>query len=517
MGSNVSVAEVREALQKQREEPASLSSMNGEEEGEEQVSEEFVILFPVMSDEELAQQQERAARVSSLEANKQLVQIMYWLPTRFIFTIMCVSREWEIACRNVIRDRQSLQLSSSYERSSEYSTFSVTVFYKWEKERIMQMMSSLLQMKNLTHIRENFGHTRGGVPKDLLSKVYSQNASTLKDVKCAQLPDDGKVTFSNLKKLECGTFDASSAARLCPRLEDLNIQSCFKSGPHIDAPLAFLKKVDINSTNVPNGFSEFLAKHAATLEDVRCNHLLARSYPKLRGLCTTMPPHGRAFSLPSLRSLGIWGSGLGSRCYAIGVPDQLLQQLTKLSIELTVADYFDEIERIANMRNLTDLWLQIVMGTNSGMLPDLFAKLYNLEKVMILVYNSNENKAAGIQPAKHWASSLFSNCLNLREIELPGVPISDDDLLLASKLTKLSKITLGNNVTHGFTINGIMSLLRGASRDKITAFTIQAEEEFMLQVDAEFEKIGDERSIKFKKGSGFCYLVREPTTSYTIA
>jgi hypothetical protein len=425
-----------------------------------------------------------------------LVQVIYWLPTQFIFTIMCVNREWECACRYVIKWRKSLEVTFQRRSWPAASVFTIRLqcnAKSWNKERAGQVRSSLRQMRNLIHFADHTGFTGyKAIRRGWLHEITFQNAASLKFLKHHRLFDDGFVTYSKLMELQCSFFDATSAARLCPRLENLTVFVKVLS-PH-SPPLPSLKVVTTRHSE--DGIPLFLEKNATSLEEIRFDRLPAFRFPKLKILKTRFLPD--AFHVPSLQSV-IWSTAV--------VPDSetpadfFLDKITTLCMNFEVVNQSSlnqAITRVSAMENMTRLDLRIRCGPLQYPVPDLFANLHNLDNVTVHVCLPFDHPAR-VFPAATWASSLFTNNRNLRAVELRGIQVTDEDLVLCSKLKKLSKVNLGIDKNHGFTVSGIMALLRGASRSQISKVSLTSDQNSLNIIDSEITEMEKERSVSFTR------------------
>jgi hypothetical protein len=244
---------------------------------------------------------------------KHLVQIIQWLPTKSVFKIMSVSRDVEAACRQVIEERDTLELVHAYHMPAKWRAgyFTITVYpvsYTRNEKRLDKMSSSLKQMKSLkyfvdqTHIHEcecDVNH------RNFFDDLRKQNASTLKQVMCHQLPDDGSVCYPLLDELHCQVFDVGKAARLCPNLQSLTFYCWISGSESITGndypPLRYLKQV--TAWTRMQGMAEFLQTNAASLESITYIQIPACSFPKVKHLTTKYLPAETDSLLPSLECL----------------------------------------------------------------------------------------------------------------------------------------------------------------------------------------------------------------------
>jgi hypothetical protein len=420
-----------------------------------------------------------------------LVQVIYWLPTQYIFTIMCVNREWECACRYVIKWRESLKVSCRpLERKSAFIILLDTV--GWNRERAKQVLSSLRQMRNLIHFTDRT-EVAPATRNDWLQEIAIQNAASLKSVNRRKLPDDGSVVYKRLKRLDCSTFDAGTAARLCPGMENLLVTSSVL-GPN-SPPLPSLKVLTVHCAD--NAMPLFLEKNAASLENIwTFLELPACCFPKLKVLRTGCLP-GEA-QVPSLQTLSLDADALPD---GETPADFFLNKMTKFSVNvdhLGQGSLSQAVTRISAMENLTSLYIHIKCDPPHHPVSDLFANMHLLKDVTIIIGRSF-HKPDLFLPAATWASSLFTNNPGLRDLQLRGIPVTDNDLTVCSRLTNLHKVNLGKDKDHGFTVTGILSLLRGGSCNIIANLSLTTDTNSVDIIDSEIKDMAKERSVSFTR------------------
>jgi hypothetical protein len=427
-----------------------------------------------------------------------LVQVIYWLPTQFIFTIMCVNREWECACRYVIRTRESLELrerhSGGYTREPVDERHAVRVCSSINTKRYDAMVSSLMAMEWLTSFRQQDSMMPCERFDDFYARIMKQNSSTLVQVICPdQLHDDGSISYPRLKKLRCGKFDATTAARLCSTLKDLSVSNRIM----IDAttlPLMSLKRLETGFCRGPD-VDEFILRNAASLESIRCCKLPGYNFPKLKELFQV--PEQETF-LPSLQRLEFW---LGHENVARGclkkLPLHQIRHLESYSInkEEGKEQIVDALKDLTVATQVQRIRITILKSSfpDGFELPDLFANMHLIEKAEISIMDYPEI-------GRSWVSSLVRNNPHLRELILHGIPVSDEDMILLSALSNLSVTRFGDypmRRRQGFTNHGIRYLLRRASRHKIIDFEVTGDEETFAAVDSEFDLIEKESNITF--------------------
>jgi hypothetical protein len=446
-----------------------------------------------------------------------LVQVIYWLPTQYIFTIMCVNREWECACRYVIRTRQRLQIDGTSYHKKDWKPDAYTIVLRnKEKEMMMQMLTSLKPMKSLMSVDVDpiLAWKFMDLPCNLMDEIIAQNASTLKEVTCHHLPDDGKIVYPLLIRLTCHEFDASTATRLCPRLTSLTVTGCIAGDegyPHIESLRCF------NSTLMPvPGGKEFMTANAATLESITCHQLpVSMWFPELKQLSQVQLPVDDIF-LPALEDFTLTQLGWN----LLKRNEFPFSNVTKIDVIMDAFEIESAMHQLSHMINLTHVNLVFSQGSTGDYCKDRvvdpFMNMHHLQEVCIrfdgryvtrdpsevpkqyTIWPTMITYIHGFFPlAKTWSSSLFIGNPDLRSVTLHGIPVSDEDLSLCSRLTHLKKLSLGYNLIQGFTIAGIRTLLRGAPRHTITEFTLIGDAKIIRGIDSEIIAIEEDRRVKF--------------------
>ena len=91
-----------------------------------------------------------------------------------------------------------------------------------------------------------------------------------------------------------------------------------------------------------------------------------------------------------------------------------------------------------------------------------------------------------------WFPSLVSNNASLISVRMHGFPVTDADLEIASRL-HLHVVSFSEFPTNKFTVDGLLTFLRGSSRKTISEFSILADEEVIDRLKEEFLVINHER------------------------
>jgi hypothetical protein len=178
----------------------------------------------------------------------------------------------------------------------------------------------------------------------------------------------------------------------------------------------------------------------------------------------------------------------------------------RIVTDTDMTDVCNLISRMVNLRKIAirglvdpDDWPNYdaaAMALNDY--PDIFAEMHHLEEAVIRTVDWIDG---GLQPADRWPASLMKNNPNLRIITLFGIRVGDNDLSICSELEHLTHLNLGYNC--GFTIAGVLSVLRGRPRSTITEFCLWTDEDMVHQIDKEFDEIQAERNVLFSRHKSF--------------
>ena len=147
-----------------------------------------------------------------------LEQVLDFLPTRRLFVVMSVNREWNAAAKYIVKNRKCLILFRSiqhrmYEGTLDYDSFGIKV----RDNMMQQVMRSLMLMQGLEKL------IVFEVDMNLVKELILENAACLKILSIGgPLPTRASVTFSGLLYLQCKQLDADGAAA-CPKLQTLVI------------------------------------------------------------------------------------------------------------------------------------------------------------------------------------------------------------------------------------------------------------------------------------------------------
>lgn len=445
-----------------------------------------------------------------------LIQVLQWLPTQYLFTIMCVNREWECAVRYIIKTRESLALVLNEVDClrDRYQKYWITLTGR-DMNNLSMMQTSVMQMRHLTCFAHHPNDRKpdGDTISDFIRQIMIQNAATLREIVCHQLPDDASVKFPRLTKLDCNTLDVNIHASLCPRLEELSVREAIIIGPQ-DPVMPSLKffKSPTHGTNT-QGISQFLVANAATLQSIEVHEMIVpktTTFASLEQLVVFKQPQHCFFpvlqhlKLDQFDSLAQLSSCLPSPYRMISI--DVFMRIPKES------DVGDACNFIARMSNLKRIAIRGLVEPDQESeeaaadpapvsdYPDLFADMNDLEDAVIRTVDWIDG---GLQQAKLWPSSLIRNNPKLRKLHLFGILVTDADLILCSQLEHLSHVNLGYRMDGGFTIAGVRALLRGNSRSNITQFCLWADEDMIHDIDKEFDQIQQERNFWIERLKSF--------------
>lgn len=445
-----------------------------------------------------------------------LVQVIQWQPTQFIFTIMSVNREWECACRYVIKHRQTVRVVHSDcpgKMGKPPDAFTIVIKNR-DVEKVKQMLYSLKQMSKLTKIHEECPSPRHDNPREyLLDELMIKHAAVLREITGHHLVDntEKKLMYLRLRRLTCNAFDAPPATRLCPRLEYLKITDWLIPGEAYQ-PLPSLATFRYTGMQGYPHVNQFIAMNAASLESIECHHIPAAClFPKLKELRVYCLPDDE-HHVPALESLTLTSLPVYGRNFPLCKVSRLdiIVDLMRTGIMS-----LKEIPQIVNLTHIRIVFHDIAIRAGHS-LPDPFSEVLNLVEVDISLRDGlPDDKQQTLPQAKTWASSLFQHNLQIRSMKLHTIPVSDEDLSLCSGLTQLSKFHLGYNMEQGYSIAGVQNLLRNVCHG-IHEFSLIADEDTMVAIDAEFDAIEGLRGIKYTRTRKVTNDINLQPASYCI-
>jgi hypothetical protein len=454
-----------------------------------------------------------------------LIQVMDCLPTKCLFQLMRTCKQWEAVSRYIIKYRKVLILEWPEDKEN-MSLF--VVGYGRDGDRVYQhtetmekMLNSLKQMVNLQklHVSDEFHITC----EVLVDELITSNAGSLRDVKVDQMPHDETLVYPFLKKHFCEIFDASNAGRVFPKMEDLTIRTELvfdgeKSAmPHLkhlciyDERWFVFEVGDDEPDDVLND-SPFVMAHSASLVLLQCFKLRSDRpvvFPKLKKLIIVKLPENVTF--PVMDDL---------RVYSAAKPESFshlpVLNMKKLKVrtdsDATRADEIEVCKSISQMMNLTELKLELRFGCKSGAeFPDLLSAMHQLVSVSIQTIALKSGQKCLIQK---WLLPLLQNNAGLQSLELRGIPLHNEDLVLCSQLN-LQHL---HAYSERFTVTGVLTFLRGSSRNVIRELhrvvsPTKKGSILVEQLDQEMTAIAKERGITFErtrvtKAAGFMPYIK---------
>jgi hypothetical protein len=181
-----------------------------------------------------------------------LVQVLKWLDTEYLFSIMRTNREWECGIQWILKHRKSLRLCHR------------KIGCHWE-DRFHSALSSFLKyMENVKHLDMAECYDDDAMP---LIQAHADKLVSL-HVDVAPI---FTITFPKLKKLDFMQFDASYSTCF-PVLEELEAFE-IHNPTHENAFMPNLKKFTYNRQNdaydCDPGVRQFLTRHADQLVSLK--------------------------------------------------------------------------------------------------------------------------------------------------------------------------------------------------------------------------------------------------------
>lgn len=439
-----------------------------------------------------------------------LIQVLDFLPTRQLFVLMRTNKEWNRVCKYIIKYRKTLiidrycQIRTLMRGGPNPNLFVI----EWrETDDVEKMIKSLMQMINLEHL---IVFKWGPYHCPQLYPLIAQNACTLRELDVFHSPENQTLVFPKLKKLHCTRLDVSNAASMYPKLERLWTEngviglhpqkSLISSLTHLKYGRDDWEEFEGHGFNYEDpSFTTFVLMHASSLILLRCDNLTAEdqiSFPKLTDLTIWKVPENN-ITFPAVEYVKVTTCKPSISRLPL---EKIVQFKSVMSGQNTLSDEIEVCKSIAKMVSLkyTELKLELRFAYGNAAAaeyPDLFSNIHQLESVSL--------RAASHQKCliQKWLPTLTQSNPELKTFELYGIPLTDEDLTLLSKLTKVETI---HAFGRGFTIAGMREFLRGSSRNVIQTLMFAAggskmDEKLIKQVDKEITAIEVETGVTFER------------------
>jgi hypothetical protein len=429
-----------------------------------------------------------------------LTQVLECLPTRQLFQLKRMNKEWKRMCEYLIKYRKTVELNHVKGNSSGLAADSHVIHCSDLPDKHKDLMyNSLKEMLFVKHIHV-WSQTEANSRNDI--ELIRPNAETLRVIHLVsgRMPADQTVTYGKLKKLSCESFDASFAGQMFPKLQDLTVNAMIRNVSPASLMLN-LTKFTSYAGKPDADISRFVVMHSASLVTLRCYSILSDEeveFKKLTDLSIELLPVKNVI-FPVLEKVEI------RRCTSSSLSSLSRLPLVRLKeFILGMRDVYEQKDGIAvcslvsQMVNLTHLKLtDLYVNANSGpKFPDLFANMNKLESVTItrfgFVKYIRVDSNAG-QLYQKWLSSLFQNNPLLSDVHM-DIPVSTKTLILCSNLTNLQSAKFPG---YGFTITGAMALLKGSSRNVMRETWLKVLSGVIAQVEQEIEAMELGRGVTF--------------------
>jgi hypothetical protein len=443
-----------------------------------------------------------------------LIQVMDCLPTKCLFQLMRTCKQWEAVSRYIIKYRKVLILKGPSNKDDP-NLFVVGYgrdedSYYQQIQTMRKMMISLMQMVNLHKIR--VPDVFKSACRSLVDELIALNAGSLRDVKVEQMPHDETLVYPFLKKYDCENFDLSNAGQVFPKMEHLSIRFIdndlsFNGDKTVMPHLKHLylsdqesiddwKNDDVFGYELDDG--PFVMAHSASLVSLQCIKLRSNelvSFPKLKKLIIAKLPQNVTF--PALEELRVY-SATRPELFS-HLPLMKMREL-KVGFDFNVTrdDEIEVCKAVSQMVNLTDLKLELQFGYTPGAeFPDIFKDMHQLVSVSL----QTDGEIAEDCMIRKWVQPLLHNNPHLEKVKLNGIPVTDDDLTLCSKLSNLQHLLV---TCGGFSISGVRAFMWGSSRNVIRKLYLAyddsvTDKKFIKQLDKEIKCLEKERGVIFKR------------------
>ena len=448
-------------------------------------------------------------------------KILNLLPIKQVIRCSIVSKRWDAACRYIIRTRESLIIGKDVPgpgleplmvtHCESYRHYDDTKWeWGWVRERpsllmdgitladkslVSAMMTTLSQMVELTRLSVGMDDV---IPADIspfIRKLAEQLTMLEIDFSVSMI---GADVFPHLTRLRCRLFDPNSSAAF-PKLAELIVDVRDNEEKLPNMRLPSLKKLLIVSFIYDAELvREFILANAANLTVLQMSETPLRLDP--------------AVVFPNLMKVHCWGVDDAGICPFPALkhltvarpvtPDFLsslpADQMLSLDIDLT-RERKDVLCAISKMKNLKSLKLSDDAGDESfGPFSSVFDNMHHLEKVKLVACGCRD------EHDDRMMATLASQNPMLSDINFHRFRLTEAALTSLAQLQHLTDICLYQ--TQSVTTAGVMTLLRGSSRNTIRKFSFDKENVDGGQVTREISLMCEERGTTFDVDHASCFF-----------
>ena len=427
-------------------------------------------------------------------------QILNLLPIRHVIRCATVSERWYAACRYNIRTRESLVIGDDSEHQHDSNKKR-----QWRRRlsqqmdgitlKDMRLISDMLtcvnQMEELMQLRV----TTCGTPLADFSRFFVWKFAEQLTLLEIDFPVRmvGAHTFPHLTRLRCRLFDANRYAAF-PMLAELFVCGMTKREKMSNMRLSNLKKLLITPMQTGNNLDPNNAGDAEMVREFLLANAESLTILQMSGIPLRVDP---AIVFPNLMKVDCWSVDAGTHPFpalthlTVGesVTAEFLSSLPAgqmLSLDVAF-EREDVVPAISNMKSLKSLKLAgSKLGETDGKLSSMFESLHHLEKVRLVAHQCRDNGMI---------ATLANQNPKLRHLFFNRINVTDADLTSLALLQNLTEIWLyqGRNITTA----GILTLLRGSSRNVIRKIVLSGDNVDDDQVRSEISLMCEERGTTF--------------------
>ena len=422
--------------------------------------------------------------------------ILNLVPIEQVVRCATVSKRWDAACRYIVRTRESLaigyddwydELTGKLDWDRPSLQMDGIPFIKQNRQLIAAMMKTFNQMEELRRLCIDTYAVTPADTSPFIRKFADQLTMLEIDFKVSKI---GADAFPHLTRLKCRRFDANSAAAF-PKLAELVVYTLYpldKRLPNMRLPN--LKKLMIMSfERTVELVSEFILANAKNLtvmklpnEILRLDHAVV--FPNLMEVdCRFLDTTGR-WPFPALTHLTVGGPVTADFLSRLPA-DQML------SLEVCFPRERERVvSAISKMKNLKSLkLLDGGVEEADGTLSSIFDNMHHLEKVEI------ESDFRRGEQGDRMIATLANQNPKLVNVIFEYIRLTNAALTSLAQLQYLThvQITGGDAATTA----GVLTLLRGASRNVIRKFLVSGKNVDEYQVNSEIGRMCEERGTTF--------------------
>ena len=431
--------------------------------------------------------------------------ILNLLPIEQVIRCAIVSKRWDAACRYIIRTCDSLCIGNDWRPAADTA---IAQKWGWRRERpSMQlsrvtrlakslapaMMRSLNQMEDLTRLCVvNHGLSKADI-SPFIRKFTEQLTMLEIDFAISVI---GADAFPHLTRLRCRYFDAKSSAAF-PKLTELFIYELKDTEKLPNMRLPSLKKMLISKWHTA-GDEElvrgFILANAKNLTVLQMSGITLQSdpavvFPNLIRLDCQELDDAAGCSFPALTHLMVAWSPTAA--FLSSLP---AEQIQSLGVGRPAREIKYVVFAISKMKNLTSLTLtEFGYFGKDDTFSSIFDNMHHLEHVRLSDHVCQSDRMI---------ATLANQNPKLSNISFRRIGLTDAGLTSLAQLQHLTNVSISYD--EKVTTSGVLTLLRGSSRNFFRKLSFDKEMVTRTSVTREIRLMCKERGTTFRSQQTSC-------------